>query len=496
MNKTISIHLQGVPFLFEDQAYDALENYLTSIRKILESEEGCEEIIQDVELRVIELLQQKGFDIHRVVKVTDIDEIITKIGKPEEFYNTDSNRKESTSFESINPKRLFRDKDSAVLGGICAGIAAYFNIDVIVVRALYIIAFLGLGAGFLLYLVLWIIIPAANTSSEKLQMKGQAVNLGNLRTEFEQAAQRIKAEAEKVKNKVHLKTGITRIVILFSRFLGVISLCFGFALLIVFLSLLIIEPSVFVDGTLISLQDLGKLTFENIGDYRLLLTGISLVVLSIVLQSFLFGIRLLKPIKSSYFKGISIGLTFVCIAGIVFLSIAGIALSKSFRVDGEVERPVKRISGKTLILQPKDRAHSTIPGIKINGHGETEWFTIKDNQIFMDGIAIQFKRTTDSLFQISEQLHATGSTHESAIRKARNIGFPIVVKDSAVRVSPTYSFPKMDKLRNQRLTLIIAVPEGGKVTLQGKTIFPTPTESKTEIHGQGFLNRAGEYTAW
>jgi hypothetical protein len=54
----------------------------------------------------------------------------------------------------------------------------------------------------------------------------------------------------------------------------------------------------------------------------------------------------------------------------------------------------------------------------------------------------------------------------------------------------------MDKLRNQRLTLIIAVPEGGKVTLQGKTIFPTPTESKTEIHGQGFLNRAGEYTAW
>jgi phage shock protein PspC (stress-responsive transcriptional regulator) len=165
MNKTISIHLQGVPFLFEDQAYDTLENYLTSIRKILESEEGCEEIIQDVELRVIELLQQKGFDILRVVKVTDIDEIITKIGKPEEFYNTDSNRKESTSFESINPKRLFRDKDSAVLGGICAGIAAYFNIDVIVVRALYIIAFLGLGAGFLLYLVLWIIIPAANTSS-------------------------------------------------------------------------------------------------------------------------------------------------------------------------------------------------------------------------------------------------------------------------------------------------------------------------------------------
>jgi len=235
MNKTISIHLQGVPFLFEDQAYDALENYLTSIRKILESEEGCEEIIQDVELRVIELLQQKGFDIHRVVKVTDIDEIITKIGKPEEFYNTDSNRKESTSFESTNPKRLFRDKDSAVLGGICAGIAAYFNIDVIVVRALYIIAFLGLGAGFLLYLVLWIIIPAANTNSEKLQMKGQAVNLGNLRTEFEQAAQRIKVEAEKVKNKVHLKTGITRIVILFSRFLGVISLCFGFALLIVFL---------------------------------------------------------------------------------------------------------------------------------------------------------------------------------------------------------------------------------------------------------------------
>ena len=77
MNKTISIHLQGVPFLFEDQAYDALENYLTSIRKILESEEGCEEIIQDVELRVIELLQQKGFDILRVVKVTDIDEIIT-----------------------------------------------------------------------------------------------------------------------------------------------------------------------------------------------------------------------------------------------------------------------------------------------------------------------------------------------------------------------------------------------------------------------------------
>ncbi|MFM7566247.1 MAG: PspC domain-containing protein [Flavobacteriales bacterium] len=499
MNKTISIHLQGVPFLFEDQAYDALENYLNRIRKILESEEGCEDIIQDVELRIIELLQEKGLEQNRVVTAMHLEEILVRIGKPEDFYNDESTKDTRASSDHSSPKRLFRDKDTAILGGVCSGIAAYLSIDVIVVRALYILAFLSLGAGILLYLILWIIVPAAKTSSEKLQMKGQAVNLNNLRTEFEQAAQRIKVEAENVKNKVHLKTGITRIFLVFSRILGVLSLCFSFALLLVFLSFLAFEPSVWPipsDGTFLSLQDLGKLTFENLGDYRLLLTGISLVILSIIFQGFLFGIRLLKTIKSNYFRGISIGLTLICIAGVVFIFLAGINLSHSFRVDVEVESPVRHISGKTLTLQTKDRAHSSSPLVNMNGPEETGWFSTKNNQIIMDGVAIQFKRSTDSLFHISEQRHAAGSTHESAIRKARNISFPIVVKDSTVWVAPTYSFPKTDKFRNQRLTLIVSVPEGGKVNLNGHTIFPQRSQPNAEIQAHGYLKRDGTFSAW
>jgi phage shock protein PspC (stress-responsive transcriptional regulator) len=174
MNKTININLGGFFFHIDEVAYQKLQRYLESISKSLSDDpQGKNEIIADIEARISELLSEKITDARQVVNESDIDDIIVIMGQPEDYAEAEQEYNDanySYKRNSASGKKLFRDGDDKFLGGVASGIAHYLDLDTIWVRLALLALFIFGGFGILLYIILWILLPEAKTTAEKLQM--------------------------------------------------------------------------------------------------------------------------------------------------------------------------------------------------------------------------------------------------------------------------------------------------------------------------------------
>lgn len=217
MNKTININLGGFFFHIDETAYLKLKRYLESISKSLSDDpQGKNEIIADIEARISELLSEKITDARQVVTDLDIDDIIKIMGQPEDYAEADDTFAEknySYRNTSTSTKKLFRDGDDKFLGGVASGLAHYLDLDTIWVRLGLLALFVFGGFGFLLYIILWILLPEAKTTAEKLQMEGTPVNIDNIekkiREEFNSASENIRDAANIASDKI--KKGATEI---------------------------------------------------------------------------------------------------------------------------------------------------------------------------------------------------------------------------------------------------------------------------------------------
>ena len=160
MKKTFNINLGGIVFHIDEDAYELLDKYLSNLRIHFSKEEGAEEIVHDMELRISELFSERLNERKQVVTLTDVEEIIAQMGKPEEFSEDTTQDTNEYIKEEKGPKRLFRDPDNKVIGGVCSGLADYFDIDTTLVRAIVASSIIFAGVGLGLYLVLWIVLPA------------------------------------------------------------------------------------------------------------------------------------------------------------------------------------------------------------------------------------------------------------------------------------------------------------------------------------------------
>jgi hypothetical protein len=147
MNKTISINIGGFVFNIEEDAYQKLYQYLNTIKKNFTSEEEREEIMHDIELRIAEIFQACLSSSKQVIMDKDIEQMIEIMGRPEDYvsddYQAESEKKSSfkseSSSQSTTSKRLFRDPENETLGGVCAGLAHYTNLDVAIVRLIFVL---------------------------------------------------------------------------------------------------------------------------------------------------------------------------------------------------------------------------------------------------------------------------------------------------------------------------------------------------------------------
>jgi phage shock protein PspC (stress-responsive transcriptional regulator) len=183
MKKVININFQGRVVPIEETAYDILKQYVESLRRFFANEEGKDEIINDIEGRIAELFGETLKKGGTCITDDDVNAIINSMGRPEEFEteeasvreqlgsqqqttsgSTTSSQAQTESTGTVRPERLYRDENNKLLGGVCAGLANYFNIDKTVVRILFIIFTFGFGFGFIAYLILWVAIPSSATT--------------------------------------------------------------------------------------------------------------------------------------------------------------------------------------------------------------------------------------------------------------------------------------------------------------------------------------------
>ncbi|HSX29256.1 MAG TPA: PspC domain-containing protein [Candidatus Saccharimonadales bacterium] len=192
MKEITSVQLGRQAFKIAVDAYKELQDYLNAIKHEVGTQ--SKDVLDEVELRMAELLNERGITGDTVVLSEDVAFLKHQLGQPGDF-KEDVEAHEAYEAPEDAPRRLYRDTDRAMLAGVASGLAAYFNIDVVIFRLIFAIATITGGWGALLYGLMWIIVPEAKTSSERLQMRGKAVTIDSIKAAVEQAD--VKGAAER-----------------------------------------------------------------------------------------------------------------------------------------------------------------------------------------------------------------------------------------------------------------------------------------------------------
>ncbi|MBS2209920.1 PspC domain-containing protein [Carboxylicivirga mesophila] len=220
MNKTVTINISGHMFYIDEDAYTRLRSYLDKIETTFRSQESGDEIISDIESRVAEIFNERINRETGVVTLEMVDEVIATMGEPEQFEDGEGEEQKSytpptTMVFRKASRRFYRDIDNRVLGGVCAGIAAYFGIDVVLVRVLFVILTVLTWGGIpLIYIILWIALPPARTTAQKLQMRGERITIENIERSIRDEYDEVKKKFGHFKESKTYKKGES----FFSRF--------------------------------------------------------------------------------------------------------------------------------------------------------------------------------------------------------------------------------------------------------------------------------------
>ena len=517
MNKTVSIHIQGFAFILEEQAYEVLRKYLNDLSAILQNEEGKDEILQDIELRIVELLQEKVSG-QQVVQLEVIQEIIQLLGSPEAIGDEETSTTDQTSAESTEPmvahKRFFRDPENPILGGVAGGVAAYFNIDVVFVRIFFVLFTMAFGSGIPIYIILWIVTPRAVTASEKLQMRGIAVNVESIKTEFREATERVDKNAKKWAQQFRTGSGLSertnRIVKFIKKLLGSVLVLWGLAVLIALSIYIFIDPKMIpaqINGEFTSLGELSALFFETSQLNHFIYLGVALIGYAISLSSILTGIRLLFSFKAKWLRTGYLTFSTAAICGIVLLIFVGVSTGKSFAIEGELSKEIGTYIGDSLRLDISTNLHLN-GAAKLNANAYRQGYRpsknpdqgvilVHNGRIYMSGIAVNYITSSDTLFHVKILKKANGASYYNANLRAAHIDFPCELATDQLSFASGFSYPAKDRMRDQEVELQIAVPTGKSVIWNGQVVFPyTSFETPNNVSDRAHVYGDGEYSAW
>ena len=266
MKKTLTVNLGGTVYHIDDDAYRLLDDYLANLKHFFRKQEGAEEIVNDIEIRIAELFAEKVSAGKQVITIADVEEIIARVGKPEDFGVSDDesepHKKEQTASSgqgytrTTTARRLFRDPDNKLLGGVASGLAAYFDWDITLVRILMIVLlFVPYCPMIILYIIGWIIIPEARTAAEKLSMRGEAVTIENIGKTVTDGFERVADGVNNFVNSDKPRTFLQKVGDVFVTIAAIILKIFLVALVIIccpvlFVPIATISPVMTLLGTI------------------------------------------------------------------------------------------------------------------------------------------------------------------------------------------------------------------------------------------------------
>jgi phage shock protein PspC (stress-responsive transcriptional regulator) len=603
MKKVININFQGRILPIEEMAYENLKNYIESLSAYFEKEEGKDEIINDIECRVAELCEDRLKKGAVCITEDDINLIIESIGRPADFEAQDGFEAQSSSgnsnysssqnegqnnWDNIRPKRLYRDEQNKVLGGVCSGIANYFGLEpllvrilwifligvnilgylilwiavpsssvkeiggvkkrlfrdienkviggvcaglskyfgikVWIIRILFLIPFIRLVFNFreihlfqfwdapdfpnflditfspgsvFIYIVLWLVLPEAKTSADKLEMVGEKVDLNSIKNtiqnDMEGFSKRAQGWGSDLKNKYqtdhasNTKNGASAhpsekrkgIVYYIGRIITISIKAFVYFILgIIGISLLAALFGIGVAAT--AVMPLRKFLLEDGAQiwsvYGALLFFVWVPIIGIVTAV----VRKLAGYKKA---NVWVRSSFVAlwVVGWVLLFYFGSSLGHSFSKHNVPEEQTVALANPAVDYLEV----TTSPKMK---YYEDRWFQISpfdafsdEDTVFVRNLRIRIVQSKTDSFQVKVVKLSNGKTIQNANELASKINFDLTQQDSLVFLDRGIAINKKDKFRNQHIIMTIAVPLGKRIKITNKGW----SQTNIRINGRG-----------
>lgn len=513
MKRTISVNIKGTNFIIEEDGYELLKSYLQRLENRLREEEGSKEIVEDIEYRIAELFSELITERKTVIEQNDVEKTLNTLGEPEEYVE----EKETTSKEIVDEKtmdktskRLFRDVENGKLAGVCSGLSAYFNVDVMLIRILFLIIFFFGAFSIPLYIILWIVTPKATTNIDRLRMQGKPINIDNVKDEVSAAADRFKSETNNFAQRIRQDDLITQRIKSTFRIVGIIVAVF-FLFIAISISFSLVTFGIFdypfipadtVNGK-IPLSTLQNLLIESNSDIYWLRMSVYIIGFSVVIFLVLIAFRLILNLKSKWYNYITIIFLIVSIAFIVFITSFGFNATINIKTEGEIEKTIGLVDAQELIIHTEK--HNQLIGNEYRVNSSSSTFgsfgvKLQKNKIIDNGISIIYIASEDSLYHIYQRFSANGASQNQAILRAKNIEFKPVLKGNVLTLPNTFSYPKKDKLRDQEVSIVIAIPKGKEVKINKQSIsldeefMEDEEEDFFEEEQEGYIDNNGKYT--
>jgi phage shock protein PspC (stress-responsive transcriptional regulator) len=477
MNKTVNINLGGMFFHIDEDAYQKLTRYFDAIKRSLSKSSGQEEIIKDIEMRVSELLTEKQKTEKHVVTIREVDEVIAVMGQPEDYIieedgpNTTSNRDYAAPRST---KKLYRDKENGMIGGVATGLGHYFGIDAVWLKIMFLIfVFAGFGTGILAYIILWIVTPEAITTSEKLEMTGEPVTISNIekkvREEFDSVSDKIKnADYDKFGNQV--KTGaeklgsglgdfIMTVFKIFAKFLGVILIMSGLAILVMLL------VSVFTIGTSVSMDLPWKSFVEagNFTDYPVWVFGL-IMFFAVGIPFFfmtLLGFKLLAPNMQSIGNIAKYTLLALWLIAVSIAISIGIKQATAYAVNG------RTVQKETINLKPTDTLfikfkHNEYFAKDVDDRDEfmITQDSLNNDIIYSNEVRIRFEKSDEKYAYVKIEKEAKGKSLSEAKKRAEAIKYSYKIVGNQLIFDNYLITDLKNKFRDQEIEITLYLPEG------------------------------------
>jgi len=196
MKITVSINLGGYSLNIDEDAYTELKRYLKNLELHFAGEESSSEILSDIETRIAELFRAKLTSYKQVINIDDVRQAVAVMGTPEDISDNDGPSVRD-KFSAPGYHRMYRDTDHRIIGGVCSGMAAYWDLEPWIMRVIFVILAISGGLGILVYLILYIVLPEAKTTAQKIEMKGNPVNIHNIK-------ESVKKEFDTVRKNMNL----------------------------------------------------------------------------------------------------------------------------------------------------------------------------------------------------------------------------------------------------------------------------------------------------
>ncbi|MGM0376975.1 MAG: PspC domain-containing protein [Bacteroidota bacterium] len=458
MKKTLHINLAGHVFSIEEDAFERLDEYLKSVETRLGKGDEAQETLEDINLRMAELFRGVHSDASSPVTLTDVEDVISTLGAPEDYEVPGEEEEEIGQREEEKPagapvgpgKQLFRDPDDRVLGGVCSGLGHYFNTGPALFRLLFVIAALFYGSSLLIYIILWIAIPKAITVQQRIRMMGGAPGSDSWR----------KRQAHKA--VVNTSTnGVVRVIAVIA---GLILVLFSFGLLVTLIMTLSVSEVVF--GLLFSestwIPEIGHfflMPWQEVLGY----TGLALTLGMPLLVLFYLGMHLIFQFRRGGTAFLVTSLI-LWLMGTGMLMYTGMSVATGFTRSMEVQesKMLEVPASDTIYVQPSQSSLKLGDGVHVFSKDGISVRKQDDDLVLIGSPHIEVQPGGEN-FRVKVEKSARGKNSESAVEHANKIEYFYLQDDSLLLLDRYFSIQNVGLFRQQQVDVTLEIPGNKEV---------------------------------